>query len=137
MVRYAGSVVAPRITVASLVLALVPLFGAAEETKAPAPWGFNGTFGTGGAGGDFGTLFRNPVSWEYNFFHQKGPWRFGIGYSFESFKMKDPYQEELEWGYQQLYLSGTRMFNMKGTVRPFVQVRGGLARLRPRSVTGR
>jgi hypothetical protein len=105
----------------------------AEDKEAPAPWGFNGTFGTGGAGGDFGTLFREPVSWEFNFFHQRGPWRFGIGYSFESFKMKDPYQDELEWGYQQFYLSGTRMFNMKGSVRPFIQVRGGLARLRPRS----
>jgi hypothetical protein len=101
--------------------------------KAPAPWGFNGTFGTGGASGDFGNLFRSPVSWEYSFFHQRGPWRIGIGYSFESFKMKDPYQDELEWGYQQLYLSGTRMFNMKGSVRPFIHVRGGLARLRPRS----
>jgi hypothetical protein len=53
----------------------------AEDKEAPAPWGFNGTFGTGGAGGDFGTLFREPVSWEFNFFHQRGPWRFGIGYS--------------------------------------------------------
>ena len=92
----------------------------AEEPSAPAPWGFSGTFGTGGAGGDFGNLFTRPVSWEYNFFHQRGPWRIGIGYSFESFKMKDPYQDELEWGYQQLYLSGTRMFNMKGSVRPFI-----------------
>jgi hypothetical protein len=113
-------------------LALVPRAGA-EGSPAPAPWGFNGTFGAGGAGGDFGTLFKTPVSWEYNFFHQRGAWRIGLGYSFESFKMKDPYEDELEWGYQQLYLSGTRMFNMKGAVRPFIQVRGGLARLRPRS----
>jgi hypothetical protein len=117
-----------------LLLALLSVPRArAEDTPAPAPWGFNGTFGTGGAGGDFGNLLRKPVSWEMNFFHQRGPWRIGIGYSFESFKMKDPYQDELEWGYQQLYLSGTRMFNMKGSVRPFIQVRGGLARLRPRS----
>ncbi len=136
MSRTAGPVLASRGAGAALVLLcglLLSPRARAEDAPAPAPWGFNGTFGTGGAGGDFGNLFKNPVSWEYNFFHQRGPWRIGIGYSFESFKMKDPYQDELEWGYQQFYLSGTRMFNMKGSVRPFIQVRGGLARLRPRS----
>ena len=47
--------------------------------------------------------------------------------------MKDPYQDELEWGFQQIYLSGTRVFNMKGSVRPFIQMRSSIARLRPRS----
>ena len=103
------------------------------DPSAPGRWGFSGTLGTGGAGGDFGNLFVKPVSWDFGFFRQKGPWRFGAGVTFESFKMKDPYQDELEWGFQQIYLSGTRMFNMAGTVRPYVQLRGGLAALRPRS----
>jgi len=65
-----------------------------------APWGFNGSFGYGGAGGDFGNLFRNPPRWEYSFFRQKGSWRFGLGLTFGGFKMKEPYQNELEWVYQ-------------------------------------
>jgi hypothetical protein len=83
MFKTAGPVLASRVVVASLVLlfALLPAPGArAEQTPAPAPWGFNGTFGTGGAGGDFSNLFKNPVSWEYDFFRQRGPWRLGIGY---------------------------------------------------------
>jgi hypothetical protein len=96
-------------------------------------WGLNGSFGAGGAGGDFGNLFTAPVSWDYNFFRQQGAWRFGIGASFGSFKMKDPYEDELEWGYQQLYLFGTRMLRTQGAVRPYVQLRAGLTRLRPRS----
>jgi hypothetical protein len=47
--------------------------------------------------------------------------------------MKAPYEDELEWGYQEIYLSGTRVFNQKGNVRPYIQLRGGVARLRPRS----
>src|SRR5262249_54803621 len=82
----------------------------------PAPWGFNGTFSYGGAGGDFGNLFRHPLRWEYNFFRQKGPWRLGLGLTFASFKMQEPYQDELEWGYQEVSLFGTRLFNMKGSV---------------------
>jgi uncharacterized protein DUF3943 len=99
----------------------------------PAPWGFSGVFGTGSAGGDFGNLFVKPVTWEFNFFRPKGAWRFGAGVTFASFKMKEPYQDELEWGFQQVYLSATRMLLTKGTVRPYIQVRGGIARLRPRS----
>jgi hypothetical protein len=113
---------------------LVCASASAEEQQASSPgfWGFSGTFGTGSAGGDFGNLFTKPVTFEYTFFRQKGPWRLGAGLTFASFKMKDPYQDKLEWGYQEVFLLGTRMFNMKGTVRPYIQVRGGIARLRPR-----
>ena len=109
------------------------LGGGAEADAPPAYWGFSGTFGYGGAGGDFGNLFRNPLGWDYEFFRQKGAWRVGAGVSYGGFKMKDPYQDELEWGFIQTYLFGTRVFNMNGAVRPYIQVRGGLARLRPRS----
>jgi len=101
--------------------------------REPAPWVFNGTFGYGGAGGDFGNLFRNPLRWEYSFFRQKGPWRAGLGLTFGSFKMKAPYEDELEWGYQELFLAGTRVFNMKSRLKPYIQLRGGVAHLRPRS----
>jgi uncharacterized protein DUF3943 len=117
---------------------LLPASARAQGTSAPvsehpAPWGFSALFGTGGAGGDFGNLFVKPVTWELDFFRQKGAWRFGTGVTFASFKMKEPHQDEPEWGFQQIYLSGTRMLRTKGTVRPYVQVRAGIARLRPRS----
>jgi hypothetical protein len=106
---------------------------AGSEPKDQALWGFNGSLGFGGAGGDFGNLLVKPVTWDFGFFREKGAWRLGAGVTFESFKMKEPYQDELEWGFQQIYLSGTRLFNTKGTLRPYVQLRGGLAALRPRS----
>jgi hypothetical protein len=56
-----------------------------------------------------------------------------VGMSFGSFKMKPPYEHELEWGFLQTYLSATRMLRTEGSVRPYLQVRGGLARLHPRS----
>ena len=123
------------VAIVGVAALLVCASASAEEPKPspPAYWGFSGTFGYGGAGGDFGNLFRNPLSWNYEFFRQKGPWRLGAGVSYGGFKMKDPYQDELEWGFIQTYLFGTRMFNMNGTVRPYIQVRGGIARLRPRS----
>ncbi len=99
----------------------------------PGFWGFTTLLGTGGAGGDFGNLFRNPVTWDYQFFRQQGPWRVGLGVSFDSFRMKDPYQEEPEWGYQQASIFGTRLFNKESAVRPYLQVHVGTARIRPRS----
>ena len=126
---------------------------AQPTTAVPAPpplkasgtgghWGFTTLLGTGGAGGDFGNLFRNPVIWNYQFFRQYSVWRVGLGLSFDSFKMKadpnqpagtPPYQDEPEWGYQEISLFGTRLFNTKGTIRPYVQVHAGTARIRPRS----
>ena len=109
-----------------------------EAPPAPPPqpsgfWGFSGVFGTGHAGGDFGSLLVSPVTWDYGFFRQQGAWRFGAGVTFASFKMKEPYQDELEWGFQQVYLQGTRMLKTKGSIRPYIQLRAGLAALRPRS----
>jgi Domain of unknown function (DUF3943) len=120
------------------VVACVCASASAQEPKPtptppPAYWGFSGAFGYGGAGGDFGNLFRNPLGWDYEFFRQKGAWRVGAGLSYGGFKMKEPYQDELEWGFMQTYLFGTRVFNMNGAVRPYIQVRAGMARLRPRS----
>jgi hypothetical protein len=124
---------------AALTCLLLPAWAVAQqESAAPEPkqggfWGFNGSFGAGGAYGDFGNLFTKPITWDFAFFRQEGAWRFGAGSTFASFKMKEPYQNELEWGFQQLYLSGTRLFRTEGTVRPYLQVRAGIARLRPRS----
>jgi hypothetical protein len=96
-------------------------------------WGVTGLLGSGAAGGDYGNLFTKPISWEFDFFRQNGPWRYGIGTTASSFKMKQPYQDELEWGFHQFYVFGTRSFNTSGVLRPFVQLRAGVARLHPRS----
>jgi opacity protein-like surface antigen len=123
---------------AALTCLLMPAAASAQVPASVTPrdpgfWGFNGSFGTGGAGGDFGNLFVRPVTWDYSFFRQQGAWRVGVGMTFASFKMKEPYQDELEWGFQQVYLSGTRMLRTEGAWRPYLQARAGIARLRPRS----
>jgi hypothetical protein len=73
------------------------------------------------------------VSAELNLFRTRGPWRFGLGFSFTSFTMPPPYEEEPEWGFQRTYLHATRMFRTQGAVLPYLQLRGGFARLHPRS----
>jgi len=99
----------------------------------PPRWGFNGALGFGGAGGDFSSILQEPISGELGLFRTQGPWRFGVGLSFGSFTMKAPYEHEDEWGFQQVYLSATRMLRKEGRLRPYLQVRGGVARLHPRS----
>jgi len=104
-----------------------------EPTIAPSRWGLNTGLGWGHVGGDLGDGLRMPVSGEIGLFRATGPWRFGLGLNFTSFKMETPYEKELEWGYQRTYLSATRMLRTEGRFRPYLQVRGGLARLHARS----
>jgi hypothetical protein len=114
------------------------MFGQAATPNAPGAsrnpsWGMNFNLGFGGAGGDLGELLVKPVEGDFNLFRNHEKWRFGLGLSFSSFKMKEPYQDEDEWGFQQTYLFATRMLRTEGSVRPYIQVRAGLARLHPRS----
>jgi len=104
-----------------------------KDARAPGPWGFTTTLATGGVGGDFGNLFIRPATWDYSFFRQKGVWRAGLGMTFGSFRMQEPYQHEPEWGFQQVYLFGTRVFHPGQAVQPYILARAGIARLRPRS----
>jgi hypothetical protein len=111
-----------------------------QTRPAPAPaterdpsWGLTFGLGFGGADGDFGDLLQKPVAGDFNIFRNHGKWRFGLGLSFTSFTMKEPYEDEDEWGFQQTYLFATRMLKTEGTVRPYIQVRAGAARLHPRS----
>jgi uncharacterized protein DUF3943 len=112
----------------------------AEASPSPAPvattparWGLNSGLGWGSLGGDLGASLRAPISGELGLFRVEGPWRFGIGLNFGSFKMPAPYDNELEWGFQRTYLSVTRMLRHEGPFRPYLQMRGGLARLHARS----
>jgi len=99
----------------------------------PARWGLSGNLGGGGVSGDFDSILKEPITGEMNLFRTQGPWRFGLGLSFGSFRMETPYEAELEWGFQRTYLSATRMLRTSGRFRPYLQVRGGMARLHARS----
>jgi Domain of unknown function (DUF3943) len=99
----------------------------------PARWGVGVNVGAHTAKGDLNSLLDTPISGDMNLFRTQGPWRFGLGVSFGSFGMRGTYDNGLEWGFQQTYLSATRMLRTEGRLRPYLQVRGGLARLHPRS----
>ena len=114
------------------ILAALASRAGSDDTR-DSHWGFSAALGTGSAGGDFGDLLTKPVSGDFNFFRQKGAWRFGLGLNFTSFKMVEPYTDEKEWGFQRTYLFATRTFLSQGPVHPYLQLRGGLARLHPRS----
>jgi uncharacterized protein DUF3943 len=105
----------------------------APAEKRPARWGLSANVGAGSIGGDFGEVLKKPISGELNLFRAQGPWRFGFGVSFGSYGMKAPYEAEPEWGFLRTYLSATRMLKTQGTFQPYLQVRGGLARLHARS----
>jgi opacity protein-like surface antigen len=124
-----------RTTLAAAVLALTaaaPRLAHAQEERLPR-WGFKANFGTGSLSGDFKPPLKSPVAAEINIFRTHGPWRVGLGLGFSSFVMDPPFDDELEWGFQQTYLSATRMLKTEGTFRPYLEGRVGLARLHPRS----
>jgi hypothetical protein len=123
----------------TMTLCLAALPARAQEPSQSAAhenekWGYTWKIGGGGAGGDFGNLLREPVSSELDIFLRRGSWRFGAGFSYGSFGMKSPYEDEKEWGFLQSSLFATRMFNDDGAISPYLQLRGGLARLHPRSL---
>ena len=105
----------------------------AIATERIPEWGLTTSLGFGTAGGDFGDLLESPVAGDFSIFRNRGAWRFGVGLSFTSFTMKEPFQNEDEWGFQQTYLFATRMLRKQGAVRPYLQLRAGAARLHPRS----
>jgi hypothetical protein len=126
------------ITMAAIAVfaTLGPPAGAQGTSEERLPrWGFSANFGTGSLSGDFKPPLKTPVAVELNLFRTYGPWRFGLGLGFSSFVMDPPYDQEPEWGFQQTYLSATRMLKTQGTFRPYLQGRVGLARLHPRSET--
>src|SRR6185369_17816835 len=102
-------------------------------SDSPSRWSASFIVGGGAAKGDFSSLLQTPVSGEMNMVRTTGAWRLGAGLSFGSFTMRSPYTNGLEWGLQQIYGSATRVLRTQGRVLPYVQVRGGVARLHPRS----
>jgi len=127
---------------ASTSIAAAAPSSASDEPR----WGFNFTLGLGGVGGDLSTGVEKPISGEFGLFRRVGSWRFGGGVSFGSFVLRSPYDQIPsrvkivgypvgdDFAFHQIYLSATRMFRLKQSVRPYLQVRGGVARLHPRNL---
>ena len=83
--------------------------------------------------GDFASALEKPLTGDFGLRRTRGGWRYGLGLSFGSFAMKAPYDDELEWGYQRIYLSGGRVFRADRALRPVLEARVGVARMHPRS----
>ncbi len=108
----------------------------------PAPrWHLYSGFGFGSAGGGYGEFLEKPTQFEVQIARSSkgGNWRFGGGLLFGSMDLKksvippgaNPDQEE--WANLETFGSVTRVFNPRGSFRPYLQARAGLVRVHPRS----
>ncbi|HXV14646.1 MAG TPA: DUF3943 domain-containing protein, partial [Candidatus Krumholzibacteria bacterium] len=118
----------------ALVAATASVAPAQEDVSERARWGFYFNLGAGDTRGDFDPAFQKAATGEFGIVRQRGVWRYGLGASFGSFGMEPPYDNELEWGFQRIFVSGTRVFRADQGVRPYLQARLGVARLHPRSL---
>ena len=110
-----------------------------------AAWHLYGGLGFGAADGKYGDVLQKPVQWEVRIAKQSpsGKWRFGMGLQFGSMDPADdpnipPETEALwlpdeEWARLETSFSVTRVFNPRGTFRPYLQGRVGIERIHPRS----
>ena len=146
--------------VALILLALAPLAAAQAPTPPPgnpttAPtnlfdrpsdqWHLYGGLGFGAADGKYGDVLQKPLQWEVRIAKQSpsGAWRFGVGLQFGSMDPAEdpnipPETEALwlpdeEWARLETSFTVTRVFNPRGTFRPYLQGRLGIERIHPRS----
>ena len=124
---------------AALVVAATlagPAMAAGQERASPTSrpeWSFAFHLGAGGVSGDFAEVLETPLTGEYVLRRGHGPWRLGAGLSFGSFAMRAPWEDELEWGYQRVFLSGARTFGSGRRLQPYLEGRVGAVRMHPRS----
>ena len=108
-------------------------------------WHLLGAFGFGAADGKYGDVLQKPLQWEVRIAKQSasGAWRFGVGLQFGSMDPAEdpnipPETEALwlpdeEWARLETSFSVTRVFNARGSFRPYLQGRLGIERIHPRS----
>jgi hypothetical protein len=108
-------------------------------------WHLFAGFGFGAADGKFGDVLQKPLQWEIRIAKQSasGKWRFGAGLQFGSMDPADdpnipPEVEAVwlpdeEWARLETFFSATRVFNPRGSFRPYLQGRLGIERIHPRS----
>ena len=120
---------------AIVLMSLAPVAFAQDEPEDLyyGEWVISSTLGAGGACGQYGDFLEKPVNFDLNISKGTGAWRFGGGIQFGSMDMKPPYDDQKEWARFDTYLFASRIFNHRGTVRPYLQARIGLARIHPRS----
>jgi hypothetical protein len=114
----------------------------AEPTTA---WHLYGGLGLGAADGKYGDVLQKPRQLDLRIARQtaSGKWRFGMGLQFGSMDPAEdpnipPETEELwlpdeEWARLETSFSVTRVFNPRGSFRPYLQGRVGIERIHPRS----
>ena len=109
-------------------------------------WHLYGGLGFGAADGKYGDVLQKPLQLDLRIARQSasGKWRFGMGLQFGSMDPADdpnipPETEELwlkpdkEWARLETSFTVTRVFNPRGTFRPYLQGRVGIERIHPRS----
>jgi hypothetical protein len=111
-----------------------PAVSRAQEVSEETRWGFFFNLGAGDTRGDFDPAFMKAATGEFGIVHAQSTWRYGLGLSFGSFGMEPPYDHEPEWGFQRIFVFGTRMFREQSSLRPYLQGRAGIVRLHPRSL---
>ena len=132
-----GARFAPMTACVFALAVAVPVAAQVAGNPPAAPlgrWHLSSSLGFGSAGGDYGDIVEDPVSFDLNISRARSAsWRFGVGFEFGSLVMKPPYEEQEDWSRIHVYALGSRIFNPEGRVRPYLQGRAGLARMHPRS----
>ena len=98
------------IALATTVVALAGVSVARADSSASpdsARWGFYFNLGAGANSGGFHPTLEKPLTGEFGILRARGQWRYGMGVSFSSFVMPAPYDKEKEWGFQEVFLTGT------------------------------
>lgn len=113
--------------------AAAPLSAQLSSAGEDPTWAFFFNLGAGGISGDLGSALENPRTGEFGLRRTSSAWRHGVGVNFGSMALKAPFDEELEWGYQRLFVSIDRRFSIDRPLRPTLGLQGGLTRMHPRS----
>jgi len=96
-------------------------------------WGVSWIIRAGGAGGGYGDFLQKGTAWDLDFYKQKRAWRYGVGLTFGSLRMKSPYDHEPEWAHFETHGYASRVFRNDTGMRPYLQGRLAIVRMHPRS----
>jgi hypothetical protein len=106
----------------------------------PSRWHLYAGFGYGGVGGGYGDFLEKPVQYELRLSKSttSGAWRFGGGLQFGSMDLQPSVippdaGEQKEWAHLGTFVTVTRVFHARGSLRPYLQGRVGFVRMHPRS----
>ena len=123
-----------------------PAATASTLVPPPAQWHLYAGFGFGAADGKYGDVLQKPLQLDLRIAKQSasGAWRFGVGLQFGSMDPADDpnippetaalwLAPDKEWARLETSFSVTRVFNPRGTFRPYLQGRVGIERIHPRS----